>query len=89
MPKNSRSRNTRKRCRCAKWRHCDHPWYIDYGFGTLRYRPNLDVLTGKHPPNFRAAQVAAKAQIVSWLDGKMRPYLLAKQAVLSGRKRYL
>ena len=49
MPRKSRSDNVRKICKCAKWKTCAHPWYLDYQRDKVRYRDNLDKLTGNWP----------------------------------------
>lgn len=88
MPKPSANRNVMKVCRCKDWKTCDHPWYINFTIAKQRYRPNLDLLIGSHCRTFRSAELAARREIASWLDSLARPYLLAKEIVLSGKPRY-
>lgn len=70
MPRKSQTDNVRKRCACAKWKTCAHPWYLDYGRDKVRYRDNLDVLTGKHAPDFNTAKDEARRAITAKLEGR-------------------
>lgn len=70
MPRKSQTDNVRKRCGCVKWKTCTHPWYLDYARDKVRYRDNLNVLTGRHAPDFAAAKDEARRAIVAKLEGR-------------------
>lgn len=70
MPRRSKSDNVRKICGCAKWKACAHPWYLDYQRDNVRYRDNLDQLTGRHAADFTAAKDEARRAIVAKLEGR-------------------
>jgi integrase len=69
MPRKSRTENVRKLCQCAKWKTCTHAWYLDYQRDNVRYRDNLDKLTGRHAEDFVAAKDEARRAIVAKLSG--------------------
>ena len=70
MPRKSETDNVRKRCACAKWKTCAHPWYLDYQRGRARYRDNLDLLTGRHAQDFAEAKDEARRAIVAKVEGR-------------------
>jgi integrase len=70
MPRRSRTDNVRKRCSCAIWKTCAHPWYLDYQRDNIRYRDNLDELIGRHVPDLLAAKDEARRAIVAKLEGR-------------------
>jgi integrase len=70
MPRKSTTDNVRKRCECAKWRTCEHPWYLDYQRENVRFRDNLDLLTGRHAKDYAEAVDEARRAIVAKLDGR-------------------
>lgn len=70
MPRQSRTGHVRKICGCAKWRTCAHPWYLDYQRDNVRYRDNLDKLTGRHAEDFNKAQDEARRAIVAKREGR-------------------
>jgi integrase len=69
MPRKSKTDNVRKICDCAGWKTCTHPWYLDYQRDKVRYRDNLDVLTGRHAKDFVEAKDEARRAIVAKLNG--------------------
>ena len=70
MPRSSQTENVRKICGCAKWKTCAHPWYLDYQRGKVRYRDNLDKLTGRHAKDFNEAKDEARRAIVAKQEGR-------------------
>jgi integrase len=70
MPRKSDTDNVRKRCDCAKWKTCAHPWYLDYQRDGVRYRDNLDKLIDRHAADFTAAKDEARRAIVAKLEGR-------------------
>lgn len=70
MPRSSRTENVRKICGCTKWKTCDHPWYLDYQRNKVRFRDNLDKLTGRHAKDFAEAKDEARRAIVAKLEGR-------------------
>lgn len=70
MPRKSQTDNVRKLCKCAKWKTCAHPWYLDYQRDGVRYRDNLDKLIGRHAADFTAAKDEARRAIVAKLEGR-------------------
>ena len=70
MPRTSRTENVRKLCKCAKWKLCAHPWYLDYQRDGVRYRDNLDKLVGRHAAHFTEAKDEARRAIVAKLNGR-------------------
>ncbi|HXG57079.1 MAG TPA: site-specific integrase [Vicinamibacterales bacterium] len=66
----------RKRCDCAKWKTCEHPWYLDYQRGKdhrckpVRYRDNLDKLIDRHCSDFASAKDEARRAITAKLEGR-------------------
>src|SRR4051794_23231151 len=70
MPRQSKTGHVRKICGCAKWKTCAHPWYLDYQRENVRYRDNLDKLTGRHAEDFARAQDEARRAIVAKLEGR-------------------
>ena len=70
MPKPSKTDNVRKRCACRKWMTCSHPWYLDFAHEKIRYRDNLDKLTGRHAGDFQMAKDEARRAIQAKLDGR-------------------
>jgi len=69
MPPKSSTENVRKICGCVKWKTCTHPWYLDYTRDNLRFRDNLDRLTGRHAEDFAAAKDEARRAITAKLEG--------------------
>ena len=70
MPRKSQTGNVRKVCGCSQWKTCVHPWYLDFQQRGVRYRENLDVLTGRHAADFTLAKDEARRAIVAKLDGR-------------------
>ena len=70
MPRKSQTENVRKICGCAKWKQCAHPWYLDYQRDKVRYRDNLDMLTGGHAEDYATAKDEARRAIVAKLEGR-------------------
>jgi hypothetical protein len=70
MPRQSRTENVRKLCDCAKWKTCTHPWYLDYQRDKVRYRGNLDRLTGRHANEYAEAKDDARRAILAKLEGR-------------------
>jgi integrase len=70
MPRRSETDNVRKICGCAKWKTCAHPWYLDYQRDKVRFRDNLDRLTGRHAADFTEAKDEARRAIVAKLEGR-------------------
>lgn len=69
MPRHSPTDNMHKRCACAKWKECRHPWYIAYQARGRRCRSNLDTLIGRHAADFADAKGG----------GALRPVLDARR----------
>lgn len=69
MPRKSQTENVRKICKCAKWKTCAHPWYLDYQRDNVRSRDNLDKLIGRHAADFTEAKDEARRAIVAKLNG--------------------
>lgn len=70
MPRRSATDNVKKICGCAKWKSCTHAWYLDFRQDNVRYRDNLDKLTGRHAIDFAHAKEEARRAIVAKLEGR-------------------
>jgi integrase len=70
MPRSSKTDNVRKICGCVKWKACTHPWYLDFTRDNVRYRDNLDKLTGRHAADFQTAVDEARRAINAKLAGR-------------------
>lgn len=71
MPRISRSGNVHKRCDCARWKECAHPWYVRRKEKPRgRFCRNLDQLIGRHCADLSEAQSEARRAIVAWQTGR-------------------
>ncbi len=70
MPFKSSTDNVRKRCDCVKWKTCADPWYLDYQKDGVRFRDNLDKLTGRHADDFATAKDEARRAIIAKLEAR-------------------
>lgn len=70
MPTHSKTDNVRKRCECATWKTCAHPWYLDFQQHKIRFRDNLDLLIDHHCADFTEAKNEARRAIVAKLEGR-------------------
>ena len=59
----------RRLCVCANWKTFSHPWYLDYKRDNVRYRDNLDKMTGRQAADFNEAKderAALRRVLLDW-----------------------
>lgn len=74
MSRPSKTDHVKKICGCAKWKECQHCWYVFYregeGKGGAVLRKKLAPLVGREPVDFGDAKAEARRAIVAWKDGR-------------------
>ena len=74
MPRASSTRNVTKRCACARWKDCRHPFWVEAeatitGARRRLFRALAECI-GREPKDYEDAKIEAQRAILAWKEGR-------------------